>query len=415
MPLTDTAIRNAKAGDSVKKLSDGGGLQLWITPQGSKLWRLAYRDAAGRQKKLSIGPYPAIGLADARKRRDEAKAILASGGDPGQEHRAAKAERAAAAATTFAVLAGEYRERLVKLGRADATLTKLDWLLSFALPKIGSRPVRDISAAEILAVLRAVEQRERHETAKRLRATIGSVIRYAIATARAENDPTTALAGAIIAPKVTHRAAILDPIEFGGLLRAIDSFHGQPTTIAALKLMALLFPRPGELRMAEWREFDLADARWVIPAKRTKMRREHEVPLPRQAVGVLNSLKPITGHGSLVFPGFGMSGGVGRKVGPKPISENTINGALRRMGYMQEHHSAHGFRATASTLLNQSGKFSPDAIERALAHQDPDSVRRAYARGVYWDERVRMAAWWADYLDTLREGGRVLPLPSAGG
>ncbi|MCZ8376614.1 MAG: integrase arm-type DNA-binding domain-containing protein [Beijerinckiaceae bacterium] len=413
MPLTDAAIRNAKAGESVKKLSDGGGLQLWITPQGSKLWRLAYRDAAGKQKKLSIGPYPAIGLADARKRRDEAKSILASGGDPAEHHRATKAQSAAAAAATFAVVAAEYRAKLAKQGRAESTLTKLDWLLSFALPKLGSRPICEIKAHEVLAVLRTVEAKGTLETAKRLRATIGAVIRYAIATARADSDPTTALQRAIVAPKVTHRAAITDPIEFGGLLRAIDSFHGQPTTIAALKLMALLFPRPGELRMAEWQEFDLANAVWTIPGSRTKMRRPHEIPLPRQALEILESLRPITGHGALVFPGFGMSGGIGRKIAPKPISENTLNGALRRLGYMQEHHSAHGFRASASTLLNQSGKFSPDAIERALAHQDPDAVRRAYARGAYWQERVEMAQWWADYLDRLRQGGVVIDLKPA--
>jgi len=226
------------------------------------------------------------------------------------------------------------------------------------------------------------------------------VIRYAIATARAESDPTTALAGAVIAPKVKHRAAILDPVELGAFLRAVDQFDGQPTTVAALRLLPMVFTRPGELRMAEWREFDLANARWVIPAKRTKMRREHEVPLATQAVAILKDLHALTGKGRLVFPGL--------RTVERPISENTLNASLRRMGYSNDTVTAHGFRATASTLLNQSGKFSPDAIERALAHQDPDSVRRAYNRGAYWNERVEMAQWWADYLDQLRKGGDVL-------
>ena len=245
------------------------------------------------------------------------------------------------------------------------------------------------------------------ETAKRLRAVIGSVFRYAIATARADNDPTQALRGAIASPKPEHRAAITDPTAFGGLLRAIDGFMGQPTTKAALQLMALLASRPGELRHASWVEFDLDRRVWNVPAERTKMRRPHRIPLPTQAVTILKALHPITGHGvaGLVFPGL-------RSV-KRPISENTMNGALRRIGFSQEEATAHGFRSTFSTLANESGKWSENAIEAALAHIEPNAVRRAYARGDYWDERVKMMQWWANYLDTLRKGARVVQFKAA--
>ncbi len=401
MALTDLAIRSAKPTNALQKISDGEGLQLWVQPNGSKLWRMAYR-FAGKQKTLAIGTYPAIGLADARKKRDEAKALLASGVDPSQQKRLDKVAKAISTATTFRVIAEEYLDKQRREGRSETTIVKNRYLLEQAFSAIGERPVAEIKAAEVLAILKHLEKRGTLETAKRVRATIGAVIRYAIATARAESDPTTALAGAVIAPKVKHRAAILDPLELGAFLRAVDQFDGQPTTVAALRLLPMVFTRPGELRMAEWREFDLANARWVIPAKRTKMRREHEVPLATQAVAILKELHALTGKGRLLFPGL--------RTVERPISENTLNASLRRMGYSNDTVTAHGFRATASTLLNQSGKFSPDAIERALAHQDPDAVRRAYNRGVYWQERVEMAQWWANYLDTLRDGAQIIPM-----
>jgi integrase len=254
----------------------------------------------------------------------------------------------------------------------------------------------------VLAALQKVERRGRHETARRLRSTIGSVFRYAVATARADNDPTFALRGALTTPVVKPRAAVTDPRAFGALLRAIDGFDGQPTTHAALKLMTLLFPRPGELRMAEWSEFDLDDAVWTIPATRTKMRRAHRVPLSRQAVAILKALGEVTGNGRLVFPCV--------RTVARPISENTLNAALRRLGYSKDQATAHGFRATASTLLNESGKWNADAIERQLAHVENNDVRRAYARGEHWDERVQMMAWWADYLDSLKVVGKVIPM-----
>jgi len=405
MPLTDTLIRNAKPAENVVKLSDGGGLQLWVMPTGSKLWNLAYRDLSRKQRKLSFGAYPTVSLAEARKRRDEAKALLASGVDPGQQKKIDKLTKAIANATTFKAVAEEYLERQAREGRAETTLAKNRYLLELAYPAIGSRPIAEIKAAEIVAILKHLEKRGTLEAAKRVRATIGAVIRYAIATSRAESDPTPALKNAIIAPKVTHRAAITDAVAFGGLLRAIETFDGQPTTKAALRLLPLVFTRPSELRLAEWKEFDLDNAIWIIPANRTKMRREHSVPLSRQALAILRELHALTGQGRLLFPGL--------RVVTRPISENTMNAALRRLGYSKEEVTSHGFRSTASTLLNESGKFSPDAIERALAHQDPDAVRRAYNRSAYWQERVTMAQWWSDYVDTLRKGGEVIELRSA--
>lgn len=412
MPLSDVAIRAAKPAATVQKLSDGGGLQLWLMPNGAKLWRLAYR-FAGKQKKLAIGPYPAIGLSEARAKRQEAKAHLIAGRDPSIQKQADKAQALEVQGQTFAKVAAELLDKKRREGKAVNTLSKLEWLHGLANAAIGGRPVAEVTAAEVLAALRKVEGKGRLETAKRLRAIIGEVFRYAIATARAENDPTFALRGALSAPVVKHRAAITDPVQLGGLMRAIGGFQGQPSTNAALKLMAYLFPRPGELRMAEWREFDLDKAVWTIPAARAKMRREHRVPLPPQALAILKELQAITGAGRLAFPGYGISGGQGRKVEQRPISENTLNGALRRMGFAQDEMSSHGFRAAASTLLNESGKFSADAIERALAHQDPDAVRRAYARGEHWQERVAMAQWWADQLDAWRDGAKVVPLARA--
>lgn len=401
MPLTDVQVKGAKPGAAIRKLSDGGGLQLWVTPAGGRIWKLAYR-FDDRQKSLTIGPYPTVTLAEARARRDDAKRLLAEGTDPGAQKRIDRLTRTLETEATFRALAAELLEKKRREGKASNTIGKREWLYSLANDDLGSRPVGDISAAEVLAVLKKVEKRGIIETAHRLRAAIGEVFRYAVATGRATGDPTGALRGALTQYNPKHRAAILDAVTFGGLLRSIEGFEGQPATKAALKLMALLFPRPGELRFARWSEFDLAAAVWTIPAERTKMRREHRVPLPHQSIAVLEGLRPYTGHGAFVFPSVSH--------GDRTLSENTLNAALRRMGYGADVMTAHGFRATASTLLNESGKFSADAIERALAHQEPDAVRRAYARGEHWQERVAMGQWWADHLDMLREGAKVIPL-----
>ncbi|WP_417514760.1 tyrosine-type recombinase/integrase [Minwuia sp.] len=393
MPLTDAKVRNAKPDAKPTKFSDGGGLHVLVTPGGSKLWRLAYRHA-GKQKTLALGGYPATSLEKAREARAEAKRLIAEGIDPSDRKREAKLRAQSNAENTFDAVGMEYLQKLEKEGRAPVTLDKVRWLLGMANEKLGNRPVAEISSAEVLEVLKRVEQRGHLETARRLRSTVGSVMRYAIATARAENDPTVALRGALVAPKVKHRAAITDRKALGGLLRAIDGFDGQITTRVGLQLLALLFPRPGELRAAEWPEFDLGAGVWIIPAARTKMRREHRVPLTEQAVVILRDLKDLSLNTVLVFPSVRSS--------QRCMSENTLNAALRRLGYGKDEVTSHGFRATASTLLNESGKWAPDVIERQLGHIEVNDVRRAYARGEHWNDRVAMMAWWADFLDNTR-------------
>lgn len=404
MPLTNVTILALKPNGKLQKVSDGEALQLWVMPTGSKLWRYSYR-FLGQQKTLALGSFPETGLADARKKRDDAKALLAAGTDPSQKKRLDKLTRAITNATTFNAVADEYLAKQEREGRAATTMKKLRWLLSHARPAIGERPISQIKPQEVLAALTKVEAKGHYEAARRAKETCGAVFRYAIATARAEIDPTSALKGALTSPKTKHRAAITDAVGLGALLRAIDDFEGQPTTKAALRLLALVFTRPGELRNATWSEFDFDKALWTIPAGRMKMRREHHVPLPLQAIAILKDLHAFTGQGELVFPGT--------RSALRPISENTLNAALRRLGYGKDEVTSHGFRASASTLLNESAKFTPDAIERALAHQEPDEIRRAYSRGAFWQERVAMGQWWADYLDRLRNGGEVVELRSA--
>ncbi len=387
------AIRSAKPTGKPYKLADGGGLYLLVNPTGSRLWRLKYR-ISGREKVLAIGAYPDVALAKARERRTEARRQLADGIDPSAFKKETRQKAKAAVANTFRTIAEEHLAKLTREGLADITLNKRRWLLGFAYPVLGERDVATITAKELLEVLRTVEETGRHETARRMRAALGAVFRYAIATARAENDPTFALRDALTTPKVTHRAAVTTPKALGALLRAIDGYQGQPASTAALRLMPLLFPRPGELRMATWPEFDLDKGIWSIPAERMKMRQPHRVPLPPQATEILRDLHRLTGNQPFVFPCIGAA--------KKPISENTINGALRRLGFSADVATAHGFRATASTLLNESGLWNPDAIERQLAHAERNEVRRAYTRGEHWEERVRMMNWWSDYLSEIK-------------
>jgi integrase len=396
--LNDTRVRTAKPADRPIKLSDSGGLYLLIKPNGSKLWRLAYR-FAGKQKSLAFGVYPEVTLKHAREKRDEAKRLLADNVDPSMQHRLEKLK----AASTFRAVAEEVLVKLEREGRADVTLAKKRWLLDFAYPAIGERPIADITALEVLAVLRKVEARGRYETARRLRSTCGIVFRYAIATSRAERDPSLDLRGALTTPKVVHRAAVVDPVEIGALLRAIDNYDGLPLTKLALKLAPLVFVRPGELRKAEWTEFDLERAEWRIPAAKMKMRRPHRVPLSKQALAIVRDLQPFRRDGRWLFPSVPSIS--------RPMSENTLNGALRRLGYSKEQMTAHGFKGMASTRLNEMCCWNPDAIERQLAHQESDDVRRAYMHAAeYWPERIRMMQAWADYLDELRDAGTVVPL-----
>jgi len=386
MALTDTRIRNLKNNGKAYKVADGGGLYIHVTATGSKLWRMRYR-YGGKERLLSFGAYPDLSLQRARERRQEARVLLADGIDPSQH---AKDERAAHAAQnehTFSRIAEELTSKLRKEGKAETTLTKKLWLVNMANDDFGDKPITDITPPMILATLRKVEAKGNYETAKRLRSTIGQVFRFAIATARAESDPTYALRGALIAPKVSHMAAATDREAFAEIVRAVWDYEGgAPPTRAALKLLTLLYTRPGELRLALWEEFDLERAVWVIPASRTKMRREHAKPLSQMAIDILEQLRAETGSNYRVFPSM-----IARD---KPISENTLNQALRRMGFSKEEHTSHGFRASASSLLNESGLWNEDAIEAELAHIGADQVRRAYHRARYWEERVRMAEWW---------------------
>jgi integrase len=400
MTLTDLAIKRALPSSKIIKLSDGSGLQLWLTPDGAKRWRLAYR-FGGAQKTFAIGVYPEVGLKDAREACQAARKILAQGQDPSRVKKAAKDAQNEISANSFAAVAEDLLEKKRRDGRAAATLRKFEWFMSFALPALGSRPIREISARDVLTVLKEVEARGTHETARKLRTAIGDVFRYAIATVRAENDPTSALRGALVAPTVTPRAAIVTPSAFGGLLRAIEDYQGAVETRAALELLALTFVRPGELRAAKWEEFDLEAAVWEIPAVRMKMRRAHRVPLAPRVVELLADLCKSTAQGRFLFPSV-------RSVA-RCMSENTLNAALRRMGFKNEDMTSHGFRASASSMLNESGLWNPDAIERQLAHIDSDSARRAYARAEFWDERVRMMSWWSKKCDELRRGGIVVP------
>jgi integrase len=398
----DITFRSAKPREKPFKLSDGGGLFLLVQPNATKLWRLAYR-FDGKQKLLALGAYPVISLTDARIKRDAAKKLLSDGIDPSIERKVERRTAQMSRRNTFKAVADELMVKFAAEKDAPTTLKKKKWLLDFAISDFGNRPVAEIKAPEILEALRKIEKRGRHETATRVRSTVGAVFRYAIATGRAERDPSADLRGALITPTVTHRATIVEPNAVGALLRAIDGFEGQPTTRYALQLAPLVFVRPGELRKAEWAEFNIDDAEWRIPGAKMKMRRPHRVPLAPQTLTILAELRQITGGSKYLFPSV--------RSWHRPISENTLNAALRRLGYDKTELTVHGLRSTASSLLNESGKWNADAIERQLAHQEQDEVRGAYTHAAeFWNERMRMMKWWAAHLDELRERGRILAL-----
>ena len=386
MPLTDLKIRSLKPEEKPRRYTDGGNLFVEVRPTGSKLWRFAYK-FDGKQKLMALGAYPEISLAKAREKRAEARALLIEGIDPMQQAKIDKLERQALTEHTFSAIAEELLEKNRKEGLADTTLSKKAWLIGIANADLADMPVTQVKPAHVLVPLRKVEADGNYETARRLRAVISQVFRYAVATARCEHDPTAGLRGALIVPKVRHRPAIVDRDGFAGLVRAIWDYDGAIETQAGLQLMALLYPRPGELRLSKWNEFDLRKRVWTIPAERTKMRREHRKPLSEPAVKILKRLQSVTGHEPWVV--------VSQLSRGKPISENTLNGALRRLGFSANEMTSHGFRASASSLLNESGKWHPDAIEAELAHMGADQVRKAYHRATYWDQRVEMAEWWA--------------------
>jgi len=407
MALTDTALRGLKTVSKPTKLFDARGLFLLVTPEsprnpkGARLWRLKYY-FAGKEKSLSLGSYPEVSLKLARELRDKARALLALGVDPSIQRKADSLSQREAASNSFEVIAREWLLRQqskldeVTLKKATALLEK------WAFPWMGNRPIKEITPRELLeSVLRRVEATGKIETVHRLKQRCGQIFRYAIATGRAERDPTPDLRGALATAKTRSHAAIVEPAKIGQLLRAIEGFDGQFVTRCALKLTPLLFVRPGELRRAEWNEIDLDTAMWSIPAKRMKMDAPHLVPLSRQAAEIFRELQPYTGKGQYVFPGA--------RSWQRPMSENTVNAALRRLGYDGSEMVAHGFRSMASTLLNEQG-WAPDVIERQLAHAERNEVRRAYNRAKYLPERVKMMQAWADYLDALRAGAQVVPI-----
>lgn len=317
-----------------------------------------------------------------------------AGSDPLAERKHDKLVAAFKAANSFGDIAKEYINKMVAEGRANTTITKANWPLEQLAP-IAARPVADLKPLDVLASLKRLEPKGKYEAARRCRSFASRIFRYAVATGCGETDPTSLLRGAMIVPKVTHHAAILEPQQVGDLPCAIDTYSGHHVTRLAMQIAPHVMARPGELRLAKWSEFNLDGAVWKIPAERMKMRRPHEVPLSCQVMDYLEELWPLTGSDGFVFPAFHTS--------LRPLSENTLNQAFRRMGYARGEVIPHGLRTTASTLLNESGKWSPDAIERSLAHADTNSIRGIYNRGRYWDERVAMHQWWSEYLDQLRD------------
>jgi len=398
-PLSEIKVRNAKPQESAYKLFDGGGLYLFITPSGGKLWHFKYR-FDNKEKKLTFGSYPEISLLDARQRRDDARKLLSNGVDPGAVRKAQKQAKVEET-ETFEVIAKEWLERFKSKWQeeyADKIMHRLE-LNVFSW--IGSRPIKDIKAPELLSVLRRMESRGALELAHRTRNICGQVFRYAVATGRADRNPAEDLKGALSPVKTIHRAAIIEPKEVGNLLRAIDSYQGTFVVQCALKFAPLVFVRPGELRHAEWSEINFENAEWNIPASKMKMKEAHLVPLSRQAIEILKQLHTLTGSGRYLFPS--------ERTPQRPMSENAILVALRIMGYPKEEMSGHGFRAMARTILDEVLQVRPDFIEHQLAHAVRDPNGRAYNRTAHLNERRKMMQTWADYLDGLKVGAKVLP------
>ncbi|WP_338426009.1 tyrosine-type recombinase/integrase [Sphingopyxis kveilinensis] len=397
--LSAAAVAQARPKAQQYKLWDERGLYLLVMPNGRRYWRLNYR-FAGKAKTISLGVFPDVGLAVARDKREEARKLVAQGEDPCAARRRSAVALQVRQQGSLDRVADEYIERLRIKGRSTSTVGKNEWLLDHVRPDLGRRLMSEISAPDLLKVLQKVEASGRYETANRLRGTLSSLFRYAIASGRADRDPAADLRGALIVPRVKHRAAITEPKAVGGLLRAIAGYEGSAIVRIALQLSAHLFTRPGELRLAEWSEFDFEIGVWSIPGERTKMRRPHKVPLSDQAISLFEELEAITGDGRLLFPSV--------RSADRAMSDNTLNAALSRLGYGQDEMTAHGFRAMAATLLNECGQWHPDAIERQLGHVEGNDVRRAYVRGEHWDERVRMMNYWSGRLGELEAGGAVI-------
>jgi integrase len=401
MPLSDLAIRNAKPGEKDAYLFDGGGMFLLVKTNGAKWWRLKYR-FGGKNKLLSLGVYPEVSLKEARAERDKARELLRQGIDPSAARKREKLALRASLENSFEAIAREWIEQQAERWTTSHSARVLLSLEQDAFPALGARPVNEIDAPEILDMVRAIERRGALETAARVMQRCGAVFRYAVHTGRAKHNPAGDLRGVLKTRKVEHRAA-LSRAELPELLRKIEAYDGRLLTRLALRFAALTFVRPGELRGARWDEFDIEAAEWRIPAERMKMKAPHLVPLSRQALATLEEIRPLTGRCAFVFPS--------ERSLSKPMSENTMLFALYRLGY-RTRMTAHGFRAVASTILNESG-FTPDVIERQLAHVEQNKVRAAYHRSEYLDERRRMMQWWGDYLDAVREGAKVIPMRRA--
>lgn len=407
--LTDTQIRTTKPGAKPVRLYDERGLYLEITPNGGRWWRFKYR-YDGKEKLLSMGTYPDTPLKAARDKRDRARALLEEGVNPSEARRAEKASRSEAVVNGFEAVAREWHATIhlgqVSAGHAARTLIRLE---QDVFPWLGGLPVGEIKAPQLLQAVRRIEARGAIETAHRALQACGQVFRYAIATGRAERDPTPDLRGALKPVLVQHMAAITDPKRVGDLLRAIESYKGMPVTRAALQLAPLVFVRPGELRKAEWAEFDLDAAEWRIPAARMKRTKQeklsgapHVVPLSRQALAILRELQPLTGHSRYLFPS--------PRTRERPMSDNGVLSALRRMGFPSDEMTGHGFRAMARTLLAERLNVDEAVIEAQLAHAVKDSLGRAYNRTEFLEQRRKMLQMWADYLDKLRTGAEIIPI-----
>lgn len=399
MPLTDTAIKGAKPNLKPLKMFDGGGLFLLIAPSGGKWWRLKYRRPDGKENLLSLGTYPDVSLRAARGKRDALRKLLAADIDPSTQRKAEKA--ALSSENGFEAVALEWQAKFSSKWSPDHAERVRRRLELYLFPYIGSRPIGKITAPEFLGVLRRIEARGTLETAHRAMQNAGQVFRYAVATARAERDPTADLRGALAPVRETHFASITNPAAIGHLMRDLAGYQGAFVTQCALRLAPLVFVRPGELRCAEWSEIDLDAAEWRIPAERMKARVLHIVPLSKQAVEILHELYALTGRGHYVFPGARTNG--------RPMSENAVLAALRRLGYEKGQMTGHGFRSMASTILNEQG-WNPDAIERQLAHGERNKVRGAYNYAEHLPERRKMMQQWADYLDKLKAGADVVSI-----
>ena len=406
MPLTDTGIRSAKPRTKPFKLFDGGGLYLEVSPAGGKWWRWKYR-FGGKENRLSFGVYSDVSLKAARGKRDAARQQLAAGIDPSQARKAAKV--AQAGAESFETIAREWHSNFSPgwaASHGDRILRRLE---NDLFPWLGKRPIPEIRAPELLTVLRRIESRGAQETAHRAKQNCGQIFRYAVATGRTERDPTGDLRGALPPAKEKHHASITEPKRIGALLRAIDSYEGFFATKCALRLAPLVFVRPGELRKAQWPEFDLDKAEWRIPAERMKMAEQHIVPLSDQAVEILRELEPLTNREIPARPDAPRFVFPGARSRERPMSENAILAALRRMGYTKEEMTGHGFRSMASTLLHEQG-WNHQVIERQLAHAERNAVSAAYNYAEHLPERRKMMQAWADYLNGLKAGAEVIPL-----